>query len=271
MKFMKWHGAGNDFIIVESESMSETQAEKLAIQVCDRRFGVGADGLLIASQSEQADMKMRYYNSDGSFGAMCGNGIRCFSAFCRYKGLVTRETITIETGDGFKTVTVKINDGYNVQVDMGQVVLEPTQIPVALDSIESFEEVTVLDKTFRFMALKVGVPHIVIEGPYTEADVLLYGPLIENCPLFPEKTNVNFMEIEAEGSIRVTTWERGAGLTLACGTGACASAYVASRHFNVTQPVVVNVPGGQLKIEVNDQQLIMWGPAQPVAEGVLCL
>lgn len=265
---MKWHGAGNDFVIVESETLNDEKASALAKKVCDRHFGIGADGLMIVSQSSEADVKMRYYNSDGSYGAMCGNGIRCFASFCRYKGIVTRETVSVETGDGIKSVTVKMDEGYQVKVDMGSVVLTPEAIPAEAPESECFE-IEALGRNFKAYALKVGVPHLVIEGAFSLEDVLTYGPVLEAHDRFKEKINVNFMEKIDGKTLRVTTYERGAGLTMACGTGACASAYIAATHMGLSSPLTVHVPGGTLIIDVQGNQLMMTGPAVPIAEGLL--
>lgn len=274
MKFMKWHGAGNDFILMKFEDLVHTEPDALsalAAKVCHRHFGIGADGLMVAFPSESADIQMVYYNSDGSYAAMCGNGIRCFSAFCIHEGLINKNTFTVETGDGIKTVQVESENGYRVTVSMGSAVTDFAQVPTTMpDNGLGQNRLTVNRETFTADVLKVGVPHTIIdlgERLFSDEDFKFYGPQIENMTVFPNRTNVNFVRLLEDGILRVDTWERGAGLTLACGTGVCASAYSWSRRGLINLPVTVEVAGGRLSIDLKGEQIIMTGPAALVARG----
>lgn len=274
MKFMKWHGAGNDFILMDHTELQNHSYEylsELAAKICHRRFGIGADGLMIAFPSEKADAKMVYYNSDGSYAAMCGNGIRCFGAFCLETKLLKKNPFTVETGDGMKTLSASTEKGYQLTVAMGTSELSPEKIPCTL-SEEGVKgtEIEVADETFRIHVLKVGVPHTVVElghRQFGNEDFIKYGSHIEKLPIFPERTNVNFVKWIDRTHLRVDTWERGAGLTLACGTGVCSSADTFHRLGLVDLPVVVSVAGGQLSIDIKEGQIEMTGPAEAIATG----
>lgn len=274
MKFMKWHGAGNDFILMKASELGEeilNQLPELAKQICHRHFGIGADGLMVVMASTLADFKMAYYNSDGSYAAMCGNGLRCFSAYCVYEGLINSTQFTVETGDGVKKVMVHRENGYQVTVNMGKAVFEPQVIPTTLPITDSETNLLSVDmEQFHVDVMRVGVPHAVVDlenRNFEMADFKYYGPQIEQMQCFPEGTNVNFVKQVHGAGLRVDTWERGAGLTMACGTGVCASAYSYFRRGLVSLPVQVEVAGGALVIDVSDEYIVMTGPAKPVASG----
>lgn len=274
MKFMKWHGAGNDFILMdyrELEYHDHDYISELAAKMCHRRFGIGADGLMIAFPSDIADAKMVYYNSDGSHAAMCGNGIRCFGAFCLEKGIIKKRHFNIETDDGIKAIVAKTDHGYQLTVNMGGAVLVSKEIPTTLsDEALKGTHITVEDETFKIHVLKVGVPHTVValeDRNFSDEDFRKYGKLIENAPIFPQRTNVNFVSCLDRQHLRVDTWERGAGLTLACGTGVCASAFTYHRLGLIDLPVKVSVSGGELSIDIVNEQIEMTGPAVAIASG----
>ncbi len=274
MKFMKWHGAGNDFILMKASELDAptlNQLPELAKQICHRHFGIGADGLMVVMASTLADFKMAYYNSDGSYAAMCGNGLRCFSAYCVHEGLINHTQFTVETGDGIKKVQVTQENGYQVTVNMGKAVFEPQVIPTTLTLTESETNLLSVDmEQFRVDVMRVGVPHAVVDlenRKFDLSDFKYYGTQIEQMQCFPEGTNVNFVKQVQGSELRVDTWERGAGLTMACGTGVCASAYSYFRRGLVSLPVQVEVAGGVLVIDVSDEYIVMSGPAKPVASG----
>lgn len=278
MHYMKWHGAGNDFILLRSTDVPDAYVgnlSELAAKVCHRHFGVGADGLMVVYPSATADLKMVYYNSDGSHAAMCGNGIRCFSSYCHYMGLIDREQFKVETDDGIKEVTLDLKNGYQVSVLMGEPVFDPEQIPCKLEtSSDEKKQITAAGMQFDVSVLKVGVPHTVVFLDYhhfKDEDFIQYGKIIEHLNIFPERTNVNFVKAVGENHLRVDTWERGAGLTLACGTGVCASAVAAYRHGMTDLPVKVTVAGGTLSIDLKAQGIVMTGPAVAITAGEFLL
>ncbi len=273
MNFQKWHGAGNDFVLmVGSELPENVDLSGLARQVCHRHFGIGADGLMVVYPSEIADLKMVYYNSDGSYAAMCGNGIRCFSAYCHSLGLITKMNALIETGDGIKEIVFEDTKHYQITVDMGIPSIEPQAIPSLLPKKHpQVNTIDISDRHFSADMLKVGVPHLIVDVTAdfnVTQDAREYGRQLEVLSAFPERTNVNFVRKTSENQIRVDTWERGAGLTLACGTGVCASAYSYVARGLVKAPVLVEVSGGQLRIDIKDNRIFMTGPAQCIAKGM---
>jgi diaminopimelate epimerase len=259
MRFTKMHGVGNDFIILDPEEVAGLDLPDLARKTCDRHFGVGADGILIPIPSEVADLKMVYFNSDGSPSEMCGNGIRCLARYAKDRGLIESEALTVETGAGVKKV-VLLGDSSS-RVDMG---------PPEFDS-----EVEL--RGFRFLRVSMGNPHAVaLLGSVEEVEVLDLkdiGPPIENDPIFPEKTNVEFVHVRGEHEVRMRIWERGAGETLASGSGSCAAAVAAMWHDLAQSPVRVHLDGGVVKIEWagDGEPVYMTGPAEYVCEGDLLL
>ena len=247
------HGVGNDFIILDPEVVAGRDLRGLALEVCDRHFGVGADGILVPAPSEVADLKMIYLNSDGSPSEMCGNGIRCLARYAKDRGLVEGDALTVETGAGVKKVVLS-GDGSS-RVDMG---------PPACGS-----EVEV--GGFRFLRVSMGNPHAVaFLGSEVEAlDLEEIGPLVERAPLFPERTNVEFVYVRGENEIRMRVWERGAGETLASGSGSCAAAVAAVSRSLVRSPVSVVLDGGVVEVEWAGESVYMTGPAEYVCEGEL--
>lgn len=264
------HGAGNDFILIKNiATMSDYS--KLAKEVCHRNFGIGADGLMVASKSECADIKMSYYNSDGSVGEMCGNGIRCFSKFVYEENLVNSLEFDVETLAGIKHIRLEKSgkEVDKVTVYMGKVEYDPVKISIDTEKEEFIEEsVEINGKTITLSTVLMGVPHTMVFVDKQSKDFLKsYGPLIEKHPLFKRGTNVNFVEIVDKDTIIVDTWERGAGNTLACGTGACASAYISKKLKELNDQITVHVPGGTLYIRLDEEDVYMKGPAVNIATG----
>jgi diaminopimelate epimerase len=269
MEFWKLHGIGNDFIAIDKRFDDKDDYSDIAKKVCHRRFSVGADGLLVVKNSDKADVEMMYYNSDGSRGEMCGNGIRCFAKFVYDKKIVDKKEMYIDTLDGVKKVELNIdNDKTFVKVNMGVGKFDSKSIPVISDK-EVFieEEINVLDRKFKVSSMLMGVPHSVIIVDKLDLDeVKKYGKEIEIHEKFPAKTNVNFVEIKDYNNISVCTWERGCGYTLGCGTGMSASAVICNLLNKVGKNVNVVSNGGTLKIDI-EENVYMIGEAVKICEG----
>ena len=227
IKFTKMHGLGNDYVYIDSINQNIENESSLAQFVSDRHFGIGSDGLILICKSDLADFKMRMFNADGSEAEMCGNGIRCVGKFVYDKGLTDKTTVTIETLAGIKTLKLNVKNGKveTVRVDMGEPILAPEKIPVmAIEEPVQNLKVKALDKEFTFTCVSMGNPHAITIVEDTKSfDVQKYGEILETASVFPNKTNVEFIEITDKEHIKMRVWERGAGETLACGTGACAT------------------------------------------------
>lgn len=252
INFTKMNGLGNDFIILNFDDYKKTKTspEKLAVKLCDRHFSIGADGLIIVNpEVKNADTGWIFYNSDGSIAQMCGNGIRCFARYAFDKGIVNKKEFSVDTKAGI--IVPKILDDGKIKVNMSKPVLIPEKIPVKTKNNLNFE-VKVSDRIFIANAVSMGNPHcIIITDEDTKALALKYGREIETNPLFPEKTNVEFVKILSRNEINLDVWERGCAITLACGTGACASVAAAILNGLCDNNVKVNLPGGSLFIEWN--------------------
>lgn len=250
INFTKMQGLGNDFVVLDYEEYKKTNKtpQELALKLCDRHFGIGADGLIIVNpDTKDTDIGWIFYNNDGSIAQMCGNGIRCFAKYVFEKGYVNKKEFSVETKAG--TIIPKILDNGLVRVNMSQPILEPEKIPVKVNNNLNFE-VVVSDRTFIANAVSMGNPHcIIITDENTKELALKYGREIETHSLFPEKTNVEFIKILSRDEINLDVWERGCAITLACGTGACASVTAAILNGLCDNKVKVNLPGGQLLIE----------------------
>ena len=271
MRFTKMHGLGNDFIVIDAMEKEYFPTPNDARRLCNRRTGIGADGLMLALPSQKADLRMRLLNSDGSTAEMCGNGIRCFAKFAYERGMVRSNPIKIETPAGIKLAEMTIENDLvtAVRVDMGEPLFEKKDIPMKGEGICRLETIEALGRSFTISAVNTGVPHMAVFGEVTEEDILKYGPALERHPLFPAKVNVNFINVEPDGSISVRTWERGCGRTLACGTGTCA-AVAAMCALGVCEKgsnVQVQLRGGTLTIRVTDEGILMTGPAETAYEG----
>ncbi len=274
MKFYKMHGLGNDFVFVLAETSDLASLRERSKEVCDRNFGVGADGLIALVPSDKADLRMVIYNSDGSEAEMCGNAIRCAAVLWAQRSPHAKEPISIETLKGIQYCTIKDRSGrdWKVTVDMGEPALKPELIPVKGQGgavIDAPYEAS--GRKLRFTCVNMGNPHAVAFVEETSRKLMLEaGPAMEFHPDFPRKTNVEFAQILPDGGIRVFVWERGVGPTLACGSGACAVAVAAHISGRAGRASRIDLPGGSLYIEWReDNRVLMTGPAAFVFKGEL--
>ncbi|MGQ9497115.1 MAG: diaminopimelate epimerase [Desulfotomaculales bacterium] len=275
MRFVKMHGLGNDFIVFDGLRGSLPEAPALlAPRVCDRHFGVGADGLVLIEPSAQADLRMRIFNPDGSEAEMCGNAIRCVARYVYERGYVHEARLRVETPAGVMLPRLLVSGGRvaAVQVDMGVPRLERAEIPMAGPPGRVVEEpLAVAGVTLRVTAVSMGNPHAVFFVEDVEGvDLATLGPSVENHPAFPRRTNVEFVQAIGPQEVRVRVWERGAGATLACGTGACAAVVAGVLAGRLDREATVHLPGGDLSITwAADGRVYMTGPAEEVFEGEL--
>lgn len=275
IKFTKMHGLGNDYVYIDAINQKIQNELKLAQFVSNIHFGIGSDGLILICESKVADFKMRMFNSDGSEAEMCGNGIRCVGKFVYDKGFTSKTTVTIETLAGIKTLKLNIKDKKveTVRVDMGEPILEADKIPVISkeEPVKNLE-LEAENRKFKFTCVSMGNPHaITIVENTKEFEVERYGKILEVDKAFPKKANIEFAQVIDKENIKMRVWERGAGETLACGTGACATA-VACNLLNLTgRKVNIELLGGILNIEwnENDNHIYMTGPAVTVFDGEL--
>ena len=263
MKFTKMHGAGNDFIIINAiqENLSEDYGD-LSLRLCNRNFGIGADGLILVLPSKKYDIRMRIFNADGTEPEMCGNGIRCFARYVYENKIITKKRIEVETLAGIiiPEIITEMGEITGVKVDMG--------IP---EDLVTGEHLNVEGMDFEYTRVSMGNPHCVIfADDVSKTDVSKWGALIELHPAFPNKTNVEFIQVVDEETIIMKVWERGAGITLACGTGACAALVAGVLNNKTSEKAKVILPGGNLFIEWPDRERIyMTGPAETVFTGEL--
>ena len=258
------HGIGNDFVLVNGFVYKDIpNPGALSERMCDRHFGVGADGLIWMVPSDCADARMRIFNSDGSEPEMCGNGLRCAAQFLRDEGIVNKDVMTIETLAGILTVTF---DERGITADMGDPILEAARIPVYSDSNRSV--LNIEGHKLSFFCVSMGNPHAVTFDLYPEDDSFYrLGPALECHAAFPAKANIEFCRVR-DGGIDVRVWERGDGETLACGTGACATLVAAAAQGFSARESIVRLPGGELQIcWKDDNHLYMTGPAKTVFTG----
>ncbi|MGB6127258.1 MAG: diaminopimelate epimerase [Psychrilyobacter sp.] len=272
IKFEKYHGLGNDFIIFNYKDLMANNIKKehfsdLAIKVCDRHTGIGADGMMVLVEKEDR-CQMIFINSDGSIVSMCGNGIRCFSNYIYNNKILCGTTYKVETLAGLLSLDISPDEMFSVKVNMGKPLFDPKSIPMITPKKEFItEDILVNGEVYKVSVILMGVPHAVIfVDDLEKIDLVEVGKSIENNPLFPEKTNVNFVQILDVDEILVDTWERGAGHTLACGTGSCACVVVGELLGSLNSKVVVHLTLGDLTIEVKDE-VYMTGPSELVAKG----
>jgi diaminopimelate epimerase len=274
MKFTKMQGAGNDYVYVDCFREKVANPAEVAIKVSNRNFGIGSDGLILIMPSDVADVRMRMFNSDGSEAEMCGNGIRCVAKYAYDHGIVAKREITAETGAGILTLQL-FTDGANkvekVRVNMGVPRLTRKEIPMLGDADANVinEPLNILHTTFHITCASMGNPHCVIFVDDVENfQVEKYGSLIENHDLFPRRTNVEFVQVLSRTEVRQRTWERGAGETLACGTGASAVTAAAVLNGLTEKKIVNHLSGGDLEMEwAEDGCIYMTGPAVEVFRG----
>ena len=267
MKFTKMHGCGNDYVYIDCREGVPDNVNELAIRLSDRHKGIGGDGIILICKSEKADFMMRIFNADGSEGKMCGNGIRCVAKYVFDKGLTDKHHLEIDTLSGVKIIDIaqdaKTGDEETwVTVDMGK------------PEIEALEDTIVLSDGSKLTGsiISMGTPHFVVYSEETPSDamVLGQGPLAEKHERFPDRSNIEFAKVTGKDEVEMRVWERGSGETMACGTGACATAVAAISKGLVSNDVIVHLLGGDLHISIDDRgHVLMTGPATTVFEGEL--
>ena len=281
LPFTKMHGAGNDYVYVNAFAENIADPGELAKKISDRHFGVGSDGLVLLLPSQVADIRMRMFNSDGSEAEMCGNASRCICKFAYDQGIVDRKELRLETGAGIREVTLifRGEEVVGATVDMGRPRLLPAEIPLAGELLSAEQQagksfisqpVDIDGKSVTITALSMGNPHavVLVENP-DSLDLEKIGPHFEQNQLFPKKTNTEFIQVLGPSRIRMRVWERGAGETLACGTGACAAAVACALNGYTGPEVDVELRGGVLHIEWNreNDHVYMTGNAVTVFDG----
>lgn len=278
MKFTKMHGIGNDYVYVNCLKEEVKYPEKVSKFVSDRHFGIGSDGLILIQPSKKADFEMAMYNADGSRGEMCGNGIRCVAKYVYDYGLTDQTKISVETLAGIKELELTVEEGKVslVKVDMGAPELAAEKIPVVSEKEQAVAvPLEAAGKVYEMTCVSMGNPHCVIflEEDVRELDLEKIGPLFERHPRFPKRINTEFVNVIDRNTLRMRVWERGSGETLACGTGACATAVAAMINGKADHEVTVKLLGGDLQIawEGGDASVFMTGPAAAVFDGEIQL
>jgi diaminopimelate epimerase len=290
MRFTKMHGAGNDYVYVDCFAQpTPEQPDELARKVSDRHFGIGGDGLILICRSPVADARMRMFNADGSESEMCGNGVRCVAKYVYDHGLCRNETLRIETGRGVLTLNLEVADGraHRVRVDMGEPILEPARIPVEFPRAFPGDRIVDVpaDKYMpiggpaswmedcgwdpRMTCVSMGNPHVIMYcRSVASVPLESLGPYFERQPIFPRRINVHFVQVQSPGEVTMRTWERGSGITLACGTGACAVCVAGALSGRTERKVLAHLPGGDLELHWGeDGHVYMTGPAVEVFSG----
>ncbi len=270
MKFSRYHALGNDYLVMDVRELGFALTEEQVKRICHRHFGVGSDGILLRESSDETEsFHLRIYNPDGSEAEKSGNGLRIFARYLWDIKAVSDQPFTVRTAGGVVTCCVQ-RDGHVVAVDMGRVSFSSSVIPVAGAVREVLKEgIEVGDRDFTFCAASIGNPHcVILDGEVSAEEARHYGPLLERHPYFPNRTNVQFLEVLGRSSIRIEIWERGAGYTLASGSSSSAAAAVARRLGLVGDSVAVHMPGGQIEIEISSNYDIrMSGPVTRIADG----
>ena len=278
MEFSKMHGCGNDYVYVNCMEKELPNPNAISEYVSHRQFGIGSDGLICIMPSQVADFRMRMFNADASEGKMCGNGTRCIAKYVYDNGLTDKTTITLETLGGIKTIDMTVVDGKVTEavVDMGEPIFRTKEIPMISDHYVFMDQGLIIDDdtVYNGTAISMGNPHFVIFVDDVDAVKLEeIGPRIEKHPLFPERTNVEFVQVIDENTVKFRVWERGSGETWACGTGACAvtvTCIFLSKAGKKDQELNVLVKGGKLKVTYrSDNHVFLKGPATHVFDGVI--
>lgn len=274
MKFTKMQGIGNDYIYVNAFTERVDDPGALSARISDRHFGVGADGLVLIGPSDVADFRMRMFNADGSEGDMCGNASRCIGKYVYDRGLTDKTRVTLETRAGIKVLELTVEDGAvrSVRVDMGAPKVRCEEVPCLLGTgVVRRAPVTVLGRTFEVTPVCTGNPHgvILLDEPVEGFDLAKYGPALEAHPAFPQKANIEFVNVLSEDRLRMRVWERGSGITLACGTGSCAALVAAHLNGVCGCRATVVLDGGELVDEWDEAtgHVFMTGPAAFVFDG----
>ncbi len=271
LEFTKMHGLGNDMVVLDSLSSGFIPTSEQARAMLQRRYGIGGDQILVLLPSESADFKMLIFNNDGSEVEMCGNGVRCLARYIHDRGISDKTPLEIETLAG--TIKPELV-GDLVKVDMGKPIFEASRVPVKGEGILRGVEMEAGGRVFKMSAVSMGNPHCVIETDDVEAVPLSeIGPVIERHPWFPNRTNVEFVQVVSPRRMIVRVWERGAGITLACGTGACGAAVAMMDLGRVGREVTAALPGGDLEIKWDEKtgHVFMTGPAREVYRGTIKL
>jgi diaminopimelate epimerase len=278
MRFTKMHGIGNDYVYVNGFEQTVADPVRTAIAVSDRHFGIGSDGLILILPSDKADVRMRMFNADGSEGEMCGNGIRCVAKYAFDHGLTKNNPMRVETGRGVLTLALETVDGKvsSVTVDMGEPILSLSEIPVDASRLRTTEHdhryviASASGNPVEATFVSMGNPHAVTYGTAVkDADLEKIGPLLERHPAFPRRINVHFVEVVSPDEVIMRTWERGSGITLACGTGACAVCVAGVLTGKTQRKLLAHLPGGDLELEwlESDNHVFMTGAAAEVFTG----
>ena len=273
MRFTKMHGIGNDYVYVNCFEESVSEPEKLAPVISDRHFGVGSDGLILICPSGQADARMRMFNSDGSESQMCGNGVRCVAKYVYDYGIAQNNPLKIETGNGILSIDLTVEGGKvaAARVNMGEPILAASKVPVTIDDTQAVNyQIEVAGLPMAMTCVSMGNPHAIFfveEVASLAIDRL--GPTIENLPMFSQRTNVHWVQVVSRNEVIMRTWERGAGVTLACGTGASAVCVAGVLTERTDRKITTHLPGGDLEIEwdESDNCVYMTGPATEVFSG----
>ena len=269
--FIKMQGTGNDFILLDALHHTFQNPPHLARKLCNRHFGIGADGMLLLLKSSKQDFAMRIFNADGSEAEMCGNGIRCLARYIKEAGISSKKELSIDTPAGPRKVK---HAGKLVEVDMGEPIMKGKDIPVHLSGRIINRPLKTESKEFRITCLSMGNPHCVTyHEDLPSVPVDRFGPLLENHSIFPRRANVSFVNVISKNEIHMRVWERGAGETQACGTAACAAAVASVLNGYTDRKVTVVLPGGKLEIEWNpkDNRVLMRGPADIVFRGEIVI
>ncbi|HWE04026.1 MAG TPA: diaminopimelate epimerase [Tepidisphaeraceae bacterium] len=280
MRFTKMHGIGNDYVYVNGFSEKVEDPATVARAVSDRHFGIGSDGLILILPSQKADVRMRMFNADGSESEMCGNGVRCVAKYAFDHGLTTNNPMTVATGRGVLTLSLELGEDKKVQrvtVNMGQPILALADVPVEESKLlkgarpHEFQlPISPVDPALDATFVSMGNPHAVIyTSPVKSVDVDRIGPIIEKHPVFPRRINAHWVEVHWPEEVTMRTWERGSGVTLACGTGACAVCVAGVLTGRTARKILAHLPGGDLTLEwrESDGNVYMTGPATEVFSG----
>lgn len=277
MKFTKMQGIGNDYLYFNCFEEKIENPSELSIKLSDRHFGVGSDGIILIEPSDKADCRMDIYNADGSRAMMCGNGIRCVGKYVYEHGLVKKDVLKVDTMSGVKTLYLDVENGIvrSVKVDMGKPVFRSAAIPVQFPKESVIDEpITVDGAEYRMTCVSMGNPHCILFVDDVEGIAIeKIGPKMEHNPIFPDRANIEFVQVLNSGEAKMRVWERGSGETWACGTGACASAVSCAVNQKTGRKVKMHLKGGDLSIEWDDQTdtVFMQGPAEFVFEGTVDL
>jgi diaminopimelate epimerase len=274
LKFTKMQGIGNDYVYFNAfDQEAPEDPSKLAVAISDRHFGVGSDGLILIGPSEVADARMRMFNADGSESEMCGNGVRCVAKYIHDKGIAPKGRVTVETGRGVLTLDLEIENDVvaRVRVNMGSPILQAAKIPTTLPGNPPIDvPLSIEGHELRVTAVSMGNPHAVaFVDNVADFPVRRVGAALERHPSFPRRVNAHFVQVISENEVRMRTWERGSGITLACGTGACAVVVAGTLTSRTRQRVLAHLPGGDLSLDWDGPgaPIFMTGPATEVFSG----